>query len=317
MRVGAPNETLNPSYLKSLQSSSETSLAALQGLVDTADFTYGAAKGAVTVLIIGVPVIMVAGVAFAVVPITTVVVGSGVLIYQLGSATVQRYKYGQGLGTAVWGGALDITGVTGMGIGLWNKDLASGWELNLSSEQRGEAAGAGIATAFLWATGGRMMRSVAKAVPAGKVIQAMPTRFLRDMAVADRSWFYKGAGKDYFWKNLSLVDKLKYEIGQKTVSDKAWSKGDYGRFTTGVRHPLQEVTGIVNRGGQILKDHPYTFLWSNPFSVGANVNSGPTPAFRHFWAPFTVGAASASSSQTIGRHADADEIIIQQYKLNR
>lgn len=101
-----------------------------------------------------------------------------------------------------------------------------------------------------------------------------------------RDWFLRGAENDAAFARMSMADKLRYEIGQKTLA----SADDFAA--------VAELTP-VERGAQFVQQHGWLramFPSSGKFlpGTGGTFGTGPTPGARWLFRAtggFTAGAA--------------------------
>jgi RHS repeat-associated protein len=105
---------------------------------------WGAVKGvakvvAVVAVVVAVAAIPVVGPALA----TAIVVG--VVAKATYDSAAARVAENQSTGEAIGGTVADVLGVGGIYAGLYNKDIATQEDLNLTDEERGEAFGSGVA----------------------------------------------------------------------------------------------------------------------------------------------------------------------------
>ncbi len=96
-------------------------------------------------------------------------------------------------------------------------------------------------------------------------------------------WYLTGAEADAAWLNLSLRDKLLYEIGQKTTAS-------YARYSS---------LDPVSRGASIVADLGWARaltpeIGGVKLGIGSTFSTGPTPLFRWLLPRIAGGATVAA-----------------------
>jgi len=104
-----------------------------------------------------------------------------------------------------------------------------------------------------------------------------------------RDWFMQGSKNDTAWSKLGFKDKLRYEIGQKTLSN----ADDFAKLS-GLT-PVERGAEIIKQKGWLkaLMPESTKFL---PGSTGGTFSTGPTPLGRLFMRSSTGFSAGAAGN---------------------